>query len=190
MVCASWSLVRARGRDTPSVQTILLRSVPSSFELSIFDESSEMSVQNNNLRHKIKRQAFLRLCIACSFIHYGNSYSASSRLLLRSAPDPCTAKYNSFGGRIECVRVKPGEQSLRHRVHSTRRMTKHRGCTILPRGSTGKGKEKPPLSGGNCDLWCPIVNCFYNLIVFNHNNIIVTHAPLNSHNCERRSTNA
>ena len=32
-----------------------------------------------------------------SFIHYGNLYSASSRLLLRSAPDPYTAKENSFG---------------------------------------------------------------------------------------------
>src|SRR6218665_1824712 len=27
-----------------------------------------------------------------SFIHYEDLYSASSRLLLRSAPDPCTAK--------------------------------------------------------------------------------------------------
>jgi len=31
-----------------------------------------------------------------SFIHYGDLYSASTRLLLRSAPDPCTAKKNSF----------------------------------------------------------------------------------------------
>src|SRR6218665_1146506 len=38
-----------------------------------------------------------------SFIHYGNLYSASSRLLLRSAPDPCTAKVNSFEARVECV---------------------------------------------------------------------------------------
>jgi len=27
-----------------------------------------------------------------SFIHYGDLYSAPSRLLLRSAPDPCRAK--------------------------------------------------------------------------------------------------
>ena len=31
-----------------------------------------------------------------SFIHYGDLYSAPSRLLLRSAPDPCTAKKKSF----------------------------------------------------------------------------------------------
>ena len=31
-----------------------------------------------------------------SFIHYGDLYSAPSRLLLRSAPDPCTAKEKSF----------------------------------------------------------------------------------------------
>src|SRR6218665_27257 len=30
------------------------------------------------------------------FIHYGDLYSAPSRLLLRSAPDPCTAKEKSF----------------------------------------------------------------------------------------------
>ena len=30
-----------------------------------------------------------------SFIHYGDLYSAPSRLLLRSAPDPCTAKKKS-----------------------------------------------------------------------------------------------
>src|SRR6218665_3028047 len=40
-----------------------------------------------------------------------NLYSASSRLLLRSAPDPSTAKKSSFKGRVECVRVNPGEQS-------------------------------------------------------------------------------
>src|SRR6218665_2486645 len=31
-----------------------------------------------------------------SFIHYGDLYSAPSRLLLRSAPDPCTTKKKSF----------------------------------------------------------------------------------------------
>jgi len=33
-----------------------------------------------------------------SLIHYGNLYSASSRLLLRSAPDSCTAKEQQFWG--------------------------------------------------------------------------------------------
>src|SRR6218665_1639023 len=38
-----------------------------------------------------------------SFIHYGDLYSAPSRLLLRSAPDPCTTKKKSFETRVECV---------------------------------------------------------------------------------------
>jgi len=37
----------------------------------------------------IKFQLF---CHLSSFIHYGDLYSAPSTLLLRSAPDPCTAK--------------------------------------------------------------------------------------------------
>src|SRR6218665_2763915 len=40
-----------------------------------------------------------------SFIHYGDLYSAPSRLLLRSAPDPCTAKKKSFETRVECVLI-------------------------------------------------------------------------------------
>ena len=44
------------------------------------------------------------------FIHYGDLYSAPSRLLLRSAPDTCTAKKKSFETRVECVRKNPGEQ--------------------------------------------------------------------------------
>src|SRR6218665_2980756 len=43
-----------------------------------------------------------------SFIHYGDLYSTPSRLLLRSAPDPCTAKEKSFEARVECVRKNPG----------------------------------------------------------------------------------
>src|SRR6218665_1606183 len=48
-------------------------------------------------------QAFIH-----SFIHYGDLYSASSRLILRSAPDPCTAKKKSFEAGVECVRKNPG----------------------------------------------------------------------------------
>src|SRR6218665_232095 len=43
-----------------------------------------------------------------SFIHYGDLYSAPSRLLLRSAPDPCTAKEKSFEARVKCVRKNLG----------------------------------------------------------------------------------
>ena len=40
-----------------------------------------------------------------SFIHYGDLYSTSSTLPLRSAPDPCTAKKKSFETRVECARM-------------------------------------------------------------------------------------
>jgi len=36
-------------------------------------------------------------------------YSASSRLLLRSASDSSAAKKSSFKARVECVKVNPGE---------------------------------------------------------------------------------
>jgi len=45
-----------------------------------------------------------------SFIHYGDLYSAPSRLLLRSAPNPCAAKKKSFEARVECARKNPGDQ--------------------------------------------------------------------------------
>jgi len=34
------------------------------------------------------------------YVHYGDLYSAPSRLLIRSAPDPCTAKQKSFEARV------------------------------------------------------------------------------------------
>ena len=46
--------------------------------------------------------------VSHSFIHYMDLYSASSRLLLRSAPDFSTAKKSSFKAGVECVRVNPG----------------------------------------------------------------------------------
>src|SRR6218665_1266155 len=63
--------------------------------------------------------------IGLLFIHYGDLYSASSRLLLRSAPDPCTAKKKSFKARVECVRKNPGEQSLRQRTPIPHRGANH-----------------------------------------------------------------
>ena len=48
-----------------------------------------------------------------SFIHYEDLYIASSRLLLRSAPDPCTAKKKSFEAGVECVRKIQPETRLR-----------------------------------------------------------------------------
>src|SRR6218665_1756100 len=47
-----------------------------------------------------------------SFIHYGDLYSAPSRLLLRSAPDPCTAKEKSFKARVKCPPLPSHQQCL------------------------------------------------------------------------------
>src|SRR6218665_471058 len=50
---------------------------------------------------------YMYICIYIhSFIHYGDLYSASSRLLLRNAPDPCTAKKNSFEAGVVEARAR------------------------------------------------------------------------------------
>src|SRR6218665_1025868 len=93
-----------------------------------------------------------------SFIHYGYVYSASARLLLRSAPDPYTAKKKSFEVGVEYVRKNPGEQSLRQRKPIPHRGANHRECTGLGcEGTSKRNKEQTsvPMSGVNCDLWCP-----------------------------------
>src|SRR6218665_3809114 len=77
-----------------------------------------------------------------SFIHYEDLYSAPSRLLLRSAPDPCTAKKKSFETRVECVRKNPGEQSLRQRKPIPHRGTNHRECTGLGCGCTSERNKE------------------------------------------------
>src|SRR6218665_1510037 len=77
-----------------------------------------------------------------SFIHYGDLYSAPSRLLLRSAPDPCTAKKKSFETRVECVRKSHGKQSLRQRKPIPHRGTNHRECTGLGCGCTSKRNKE------------------------------------------------
>src|SRR6218665_3843800 len=88
-----------------------------------------------------------------SCIHYGDLYSASSSLLLRSAPDPCTAKKNSFEARVECVRKNPGEQSLCQRkpiknvlycifVYYTVDKPKH---SFIPSGHFYSASSSPPL---------------------------------------------
>src|SRR6218665_191655 len=84
-----------------------------------------------------KTQAFIH-----SFIHYRDLYSASSRLLLRSAPNPCTAKKKSFEAGVECVRKKHGEQSLRQRKPIPHRGANHRECTGLGCGCTSKRNKE------------------------------------------------
>src|SRR6218665_3174798 len=94
----------------------------------------------------------------CSFILYGDLYSTPSRLLLRSAPDPCTAKKKSFEARVECVRKNPLEQSLRQR-----KPIPHRGGQPPRMQGPGLGRYEQkeqrvtsvPMIGMNCDLWCP-----------------------------------
>src|SRR6218665_301274 len=53
--------------------------------------------------HFVRTILSISFCLY-SFIHYGDLYSASSRLLLRSATDPCTVKKMSFEAGVECVR--------------------------------------------------------------------------------------
>src|SRR6218665_1496030 len=67
----------------------------------------------SSIQHTLKEACFSSMNPASSsvilrflyalipFIHYGDLYSAPSRLLLRSAPDPCTAKKKSFETRVE-----------------------------------------------------------------------------------------
>src|SRR6218665_3745379 len=74
-------------------------------------------------------------------IHYRDLYSAPSRLLLRSAPDPCTAKKKSFEARVECARKNPGEQSLRQRKLIPHRGANHQECTGLGCGGTCTSKR-------------------------------------------------
>src|SRR6218665_1721663 len=71
------------------------------------------------------------LLVIHSFIHYVDLYSASSRLLLRSAPDFRKAKKRSFRARIECVRVNPGEQLQCKWKPIPDRVANHRECTSL-----------------------------------------------------------
>src|SRR6218665_820944 len=89
-----------------------------------------------------------------SFIHYGDLYSAPSRLLLRSAPDPCTAKKKSFEARVKCVRKNPGETK---EAHSTQRGQPPRmhGPGLWRYEQKEQRVTSDPMSGVNCDLWCP-----------------------------------
>src|SRR6218665_2475782 len=73
------------------------------FTMELSNFSCNLSILSCNIKCHI---------IIHSFIHYGDLYSACSRLLLRSAPNPSTAKKNSFEARVECVGKSPGEQSV------------------------------------------------------------------------------
>jgi len=47
-----------------------------------------------------------------SFIHYGDLYSASSRLLLRSVPDPCMARNDTVQSRCLHAGAPPIQSHL------------------------------------------------------------------------------
>ena len=81
------------------------------------------------------------------FIHYEDLYSAPSRLLLRSAPDPSTAEKDSFEARIERFRVDSGMQSQRQREPIPEGGANHWEGAILLSSSAGKrDHEHAPLS--------------------------------------------
>src|SRR5688572_29247149 len=81
------------------------------------------------------------------FIHYEDLYSAPSRLLLRSAPDPSTAEKDSFEARIEIFRVDSGMQSQLKGEPIPERGANHSESAILLSSSAGKrDHEHAPLS--------------------------------------------
>src|SRR6218665_1356865 len=82
--------------------------------MSQFTRRTQNFHSNNGIRSATGLITSEYVSFIHSFIHYGDLYSAPSRLLLRSAPDPCTAK-KSFEARAECVRKNPEEQSLGQR---------------------------------------------------------------------------
>ena len=82
-----------------------------------------------------------------SFIHYEDLYSAPSRLLLRSAPDPSTAEKDSFEARIERFRVDSGMQAQHQRKPVPERGANHWEGAILLSSCAGKrDHEHAPLS--------------------------------------------
>src|SRR6218665_1168747 len=83
-----------------------------------------------------------------SFIHYGDLYSAYSRLLLNSAPDLCTAKKNNFQARVECVRTNPGSNRYANGIpfHTERPTTENSRVCLVEVRVTGKRDKEDPRS--------------------------------------------
>ena len=103
---------------------------------------------------------FCCLIIVCSFIHYMDLYSASSRLLLRSAPDSSTAKRSSFKARVRCVRMNPGEQSQCQWKPIPNRGAYHQEFTSLASWSTSKRDRVSPRSIDRREMQ-PLHVCIY-----------------------------
>src|SRR6218665_3666903 len=82
------------------------------------------------------------------FVPYGDLYSASSMLLLRSAPDPCTATKNSFQAGIEC-KYRKCQNKLWGAIEVPWKLVpckwaNRRECTGLPCGSTEQKAQRVP----------------------------------------------
>ena len=100
-----------------------------------------------------------------SFIYYWDLYSATSRLLLRSAPNPYMTKTNSFQARVECVWMcQPlGAIAVPTEAHSTQMGSTNENARVClvevwakrTKRVTWEDNSHIPLSGGSCDLWCP-----------------------------------
>src|SRR6218665_1199897 len=90
-------------------------------------------------------------------MHYGDLYSAPSGLLLRSAPDPCTAKKKSFETRVGCVRKNPGAIVAPKEAHSTQRDQPPRmhGPGLWMYEQKEQRVTPVPMIRVNCNLWCP-----------------------------------
>jgi len=91
-----------------------------------------------------------------SFVHSLRRflYSASLRLLLLSAPNPCMAKKNSFQARVECARMNPWEQSLRQRKSIPHGRSNHWECTGLPCGRMNKRTIMMKSTNNRIDSLC------------------------------------
>src|SRR6218665_856200 len=93
-----------------------------------------------------------KVCSFLSFIHYGDLYSASSRLLCRSAPDPCMAKKKSFEARVKCVRKNPGSNRCAKVTpfHTERQTTENARAWVVE--VRAKGTKSNPCSNERSEL--------------------------------------
>src|SRR6218665_1366088 len=87
--------------------TIILLCRP----FDLFTLCIDLSCQSVQYKYSPESSNNITIINMHSFIHYVGLYSTSSRLPLKSTPDPSTAKKSSFKARVECVGANPGEKS-------------------------------------------------------------------------------
>src|SRR3984885_11234080 len=83
---------------------------------------------------------FSYICFSFNFISFnGHLYSASSRNLVRGAPNSSAAKKNGFKTRKKHRWDRPREKTwLQREPIPSRRALQNRKGTVLPGGGTGK----------------------------------------------------